>query len=463
MASLTNEEELFAAYGSALDELAVQAAETESAIISVANAQKTFQTAQKEAGTNGGTASSASVRRVESAKAEAIVAVRNHKEAEAKWTASIKTVARANAVEEIEVVNNLAKYIDARESQRIMTILKASQTMDLCFVIDGTGSMGPSMTGVKETIRGIVGEIQEGMKYAQIRLAAIIYRDVCDGSNRFAVHPFSGSISAFIAFCESQHPMGGGDQCEDTIGGLDKVTELDWRFQNRVLMLIADAPCHGREYHDGCNDNYPSGSFPGAKDAFQVMQRLKELRIDMTFFKLNNYTDRMIEKLDDLAGGNFITTANLNPSGLMRGDFSDPNEAGEANSVFIETIKSSIIESVKSSISRSTSASASAAKSVKKRDCSHSMKRMAKLSTVQEEGAAPGSSGGAAADSSGGSQVARPLPEIVKDIKASMGIDNKNMAEAMAKAMSDLQLEDKGTLKLNAQAAAEELGIPTCI
>jgi hypothetical protein len=144
----------------------------------------------------------------------------------ANLAAKIKEVAASTKKAPEDIARGLGKYLEEKDAKRIRNIFLAQQTLDLCFAIDATASMDPSMAGVRETVRSIVGEMQEGMQHLKARLALVIYRDVDHGNNRFAIHDFSGSISKFETFLEGQTTIGGCDQCEDAIGGLDKVTEL---------------------------------------------------------------------------------------------------------------------------------------------------------------------------------------------------------------------------------------------
>ena len=42
-------------------------------------------------------------------------------------------------------------------------------------------------------------------------------------------------------------PDGGGDVPEDCLGGLNAAANLSWQAPTRFLVLIADAPAHGRD------------------------------------------------------------------------------------------------------------------------------------------------------------------------------------------------------------------------
>ena len=97
------------------------------------------------------------------------------------------------------------------------------------------------------------------------------------------VHEFDGSISGFERFLSSVRASGGGDQCEDVIGGLAKASEMTFSFANKVLFLCGDAPCHGSRFHTGCGDNYPDGRFENSRDSHEVINALRQKGIDMTF------------------------------------------------------------------------------------------------------------------------------------------------------------------------------------
>jgi hypothetical protein len=57
--------------------------------------------------------------------------------------------------------------------------------------------------------------------------------------------------------------MGGGDEPEDIAGAFEKALEQDWKSQCKYAILIADAPCHGKQYHNCHGDDYPKGDPEG--------------------------------------------------------------------------------------------------------------------------------------------------------------------------------------------------------
>lgn len=69
-----------------------------------------------------------------------------------------------------------------------------------------------------------------------------------------------------IQFLDKVEATGGGDAAEDVVGGLEKALN-DFKFTtegHNLVFLIADCPCHGKQYHniqsDDYKDNVPEGT-----------------------------------------------------------------------------------------------------------------------------------------------------------------------------------------------------------
>ena len=92
----------------------------------------------------------------------------------------------------------------------------------------------------------------------------------------------------------------------------------------QILIHIADAPCHGREYHS-CDDSYSSGD-PAGISHESMMQQVLRLDIQYWFGYINKHlTDNMIrifnECLKQLSDHRLI---------IRQFDAIQPNEVGEA-------------------------------------------------------------------------------------------------------------------------------------
>jgi hypothetical protein len=127
-----------------------------------------------------------------------------------------------------------------------------------------------------------------------LRLAFIGYRDHCDKEERLAVMRFSHSVEEFKTTVGNQVAKGGGDDAEDVMGGLHVVRGLDWSSETRILYHIADAPCHGRDFHRAdCSDDFPDGDPNGLKPA-EILAELKALKVQYFFGKIKDRTDLMV-------------------------------------------------------------------------------------------------------------------------------------------------------------------------
>jgi len=168
--------------------------------------------------------------------------------------------------------------------------------IDVCFLMDCTGSMDIFIEEAKAKIREINTAILEKKSDAIMRFAFVGYRDYGDKDQQHEMLNFieSSNIDKFIQKLASCEAKGGDDEAEDVAGGLKIVTGLSWKSSTRVLIHVADAPCHGAKYHDDCNDNYPVGDPKGLVPE-EFIKELIRMRVDYNFMKINDSTDKMTQ------------------------------------------------------------------------------------------------------------------------------------------------------------------------
>ena len=169
-------------------------------------------------------------------------------------------------------------------------------TIDLCFCIDCTGSMGVWLSEAKKQAHGIVEnitkEIQE--KYPSINLsfryAALGYRDFNDNP-KFEEFLFNENSTEFLKFVDGLKAFGGDDISEDVLGALDKVLNDSkwkdtWKSNAKFLILITDSPPHGRIFGDPQHDNYPDIDNAYEKTKL-LMNRIKDRDIEFLMVPVN--------------------------------------------------------------------------------------------------------------------------------------------------------------------------------
>jgi hypothetical protein len=78
-------------------------------------------------------------------------------------------------------------------------------------------------------------------------------------------------------------------------GGLQLALDAQWAADTRIVIFVADAPCHGEKYHTygRAGDNYPDGDPSGHVPEDQVKEMAKR-GYDFYFIKCTAETDKMI-------------------------------------------------------------------------------------------------------------------------------------------------------------------------
>ena len=121
--------------------------------------------------------------------------------------------------------------------------------IDVCFVIDTTGSMSDEIDRIKQTLLSVTDQLRGGQE-VELRYGAVLYRDLGD-EYLTKQHPFTDDLLAFNDALQGIQANGGGDQPESLNQGLAVATSaMEWREgAAKVAFLIADAPPH-MDYQD---------------------------------------------------------------------------------------------------------------------------------------------------------------------------------------------------------------------
>lgn len=129
---------------------------------------------------------------------------------------------------------------------------KERETIEVCFVLDTTGSMGGLIEGAKQKVWSIANEILSTKPVPNLRIGLIGYRDRKDAYVT-QVHDLSEDIDDIYAKLMKFQAQGGGDTPESVNQALhEAVTKIKWNDDRKVLKLIflvGDAPPH-MDYQD---------------------------------------------------------------------------------------------------------------------------------------------------------------------------------------------------------------------
>lgn len=117
--------------------------------------------------------------------------------------------------------------------------------LDVCLLIDTTGSMGDEIASIKASLLRMTEKLRALDREFDLRYSAVLYRDIGD-QYVTATHPFTGDVDAFDKALETVQAAGGGDGPESLNQGLAQAVDgVDWRDgAAKVCFLIADAPPH---------------------------------------------------------------------------------------------------------------------------------------------------------------------------------------------------------------------------
>jgi Mg-chelatase subunit ChlD len=140
--------------------------------------------------------------------------------------------------------------------------LKPKPRIEVCFVLDTTGSMGGLIEGAKQKIWSIANEMISAQPTPELKLGLIGYRDRGDD---YVVKSFSltDDIDAIYGHLREFQAGGGGDAPESVNEALaEAIHKMPWSSDKKVLkiiFLVGDAPPHmdypnGPKYPDLCRE-----------------------------------------------------------------------------------------------------------------------------------------------------------------------------------------------------------------
>ncbi|MFX1605507.1 MAG: VWA domain-containing protein [Promethearchaeota archaeon] len=136
--------------------------------------------------------------------------------------------------------------------------------LDIVFVVDNTGSMGPYIANVKSKILEIIRTIKKEEMVHRLRVGLVCYRDhppeeTTYVTQKYELSPDTSKIESYVMQMDAS---GGGDGPEAVSTALQVMNKMEFLNESaKIAVLIGDAPPHGVE--DG--DRWPQGTPDGAK------------------------------------------------------------------------------------------------------------------------------------------------------------------------------------------------------
>ncbi|CAD8051063.1 unnamed protein product [Paramecium primaurelia] len=190
-----------------------------------------------------------------------------------------------------------AKFLKFKES------IFQSNIIDVVFIMDLTGSMQTWKIQMENAIDEIIQQFQKTNKGHQIRFGFVGYRDECDKNEKITYINLTQKVDEFKKQISKLEAKGGGDTAEDVVAGFEKALELNFSLHEESLLctfLIADAPCHGREYHDISSDNQiDSVEKNYLENVLKKYKKIKECNF-LCCIKINETTNKMFQKMQQV-------------------------------------------------------------------------------------------------------------------------------------------------------------------
>ena len=199
------------------------------------------------------------------------------------------------------IINRARDVLEKNTLTSVKVDEKKAQGVDLCFVLDCTKSMKDYIRMVMEKAQDIIKTLKSKFGGFSIRIAVLGYRDFFD-KGRFEILDFRNDVEEVKKFLAGIEAIGGDDVAEDVNGAFQKLMKLSWESATRVVVHIADAPCHGKDFHDlkWDEDLYHSSKNEKDVDYELIFENFKKKMLNYVFLKIKNLTDKMFAEFQKI-------------------------------------------------------------------------------------------------------------------------------------------------------------------
>ena len=154
---------------------------------------------------------------------------------------------------------NLAsfKYDINYDENWIIKRTSISNDFDIVYLIDATGSMSGEINAAKEQVNNIYNELKTMYNKINFNCGGIFYRDKIDSpSDKNDWFPLTDDMENLKQKINTVRAYGGGDEAEDWVEAYKIAVEnICWREGTKLIIHIADAGAHGKEFSPSDNHN----------------------------------------------------------------------------------------------------------------------------------------------------------------------------------------------------------------
>ena len=182
--------------------------------------------------------------------------------------------------------------------------------LDIVFIVDNTGSMGPYIQNVKTKILEIIRTIKKEELCHRLRVGLVSYRDHPPEETTYITQKYelSSDTSKIEQNVLQMDASGGGDGPEAVSTALQVMNKMEYLNESaKIAVLIGDAPPHGVEP----GDRWPQGTPDGAKwdeEAKKSFDKGVVVHTVGCFPEITGYENgvKTYEKIAEISQGRFI-------------------------------------------------------------------------------------------------------------------------------------------------------------
>ena len=191
-----------------------------------------------------------------------------------------------------EDLSNLRTFVNEQNNNAMSFV-----TLDLAFIMDITGSMKSFLQMAKDKIIGMIDNIKNKCGSVDVNLGFVGYRDYLDSNHEYLTVQLNKNTQEVRDYI-SKVEVGGGSDCEDMPGGLNIALNFDWSGKSRFAILIADVPCHGKQYHELEGfDKYPNGD--KKYDIIKIVEGFAKKNISLMCLNITDKTIKLYNNFVD--------------------------------------------------------------------------------------------------------------------------------------------------------------------
>jgi hypothetical protein len=177
-----------------------------------------------------------------------------------QYEKSMRLTGAENGAKTVRPVSFAYPIDETVRADKLFVQSETSGPFDVVYLCDATGSMSSYIEAAKKECVSISEQLRRTLPQFQFQFGAVFYRDPVDSPSdvhdTFLLTNRPENLQAEIGRVRAS---GGGDGPEDWVGAYHRaVNNMSWRGGQKLIIHLADAPAHGRDFC-GQNNHNPEG------------------------------------------------------------------------------------------------------------------------------------------------------------------------------------------------------------